>query len=128
MGNVPVRFLQQQDCLMTTLRFLILAPRSPAGELSTKAFDIHFGEQLERRFEQNASPRTTRPQASLLEKRSVVAVVFCRQLWWCSDGHPQGLHRAAKDAALTVNGGLISPPCRARFYAHTDKVGISRAL
>jgi len=25
MGNVPVRFLQQQDCLMTTLRFLILA-------------------------------------------------------------------------------------------------------
>jgi len=24
-GNVPVRFLQQQDCLMTALRFLILA-------------------------------------------------------------------------------------------------------
>jgi REP-associated tyrosine transposase len=59
---------------------------------------------------ENASPRTTRPEASLLEGRSLVAVVFCRQLRWCSDWHPQGVHRAAKDAALTVNAGLYSRP------------------
>jgi len=47
------------------------------------------------------------PEASLLQRRSVVAVVFCRQLCWCSDWHPQGVHRAAKDATLTVNGAYI---------------------
>src|SRR5260370_209063 len=70
---------------------------------------------VERRFKQNASPRTTRPKAPLLERRSLVAVVFCRQLWWCSDWHPQGVHRAAKEAALAINGGLCPRPAGRGF-------------
>jgi hypothetical protein len=81
--------------------------------------NIYFAEQPERRFEQNAWPRTTRPEASLLQRRSLVAVVFCRQWWWCSDWHPQGVTASSKTSRINnLTGAYYLRPAGRGFTPH----------
>jgi hypothetical protein len=53
-------------------------------------------------LQQNAPTATPRPDETLLERRTVVAILLCGILWWGTHRHSPAVHRTTEDSILGV--------------------------